>query len=160
MKNLGAQAQYFFPEQYLENLITSKHFDTFLAFVIYADQTIASAMIICTGEIVQYHLSGSLPEFYKLGATKFLLNEIRKWATKEGYRWFFLGGGVGSQRDSLFNFKHGFSRQTFPFGVIKKILLQDEYEKLVTKKARELNVGREIIRAQAFFPSYRISDIK
>ena len=59
--------------------------------------------------IVQFHLSGTLPERRDDSPSRVMLDFVRLWAKERGNRTFHLGGGLGAQEDSLWEFKRGFS---------------------------------------------------
>ena len=70
-------------------------------------------------------------------------------ATKEGFKYFNLGGGRGSSDDSLFRFKSGFSKDFKEFKVWKHIVDEYAYNILV-----ERNLGADYVTS--FFPAYRL----
>ncbi len=57
---------------------------------------------------------------------------MRVWGKGTGYQWFNLGGGVNSARDSLLEFKLGFSKQTFDFRWATVITNPDVYLELMS----------------------------
>ena len=54
-----------------------------------------------------------------LGKTKLLIDEMRLIASKKGFNYFNLGGGLGGKyNDSLFNFKSSFSKDYKDFKLL------------------------------------------
>ncbi|WP_116472441.1 GNAT family N-acetyltransferase [Zobellella maritima] len=145
MQSLAASDSYFFNDAYYSKLIGSKGFSTRLYSCEYNGCVICSGLFMFCGEVVQYHLGGTKPGFNNLSPTKLMFDQVRKDAMALGYRYFCLGGGVGSCEDSLFNFKLGFSKHVENFRLIKIILDECEYRKLT----------RNIIDSSSFFPLYR-----
>ena len=98
---------------------------------------------------MNYHLSGSLREYSSLAATNLLLYRAALWGCANGYRTFYLGGGVGSGEDSLFKFKKAFYRGDLNhFHIGRKTYCPDIYGKLVS-------IRTDIPDGSGFFPIYR-----
>lgn len=106
----------------------------------------ASIMLTANGRI-NYHLSGSLREYSSLAPTNLLLYQVALWGNENGYKFLYLGGGVGSGEDSLFKFKRAFYKGNLNhFFIGKRIFDQEKYNTLVAM--REPNDS-------SFFPKYR-----
>lgn len=156
MERVNATKEYFFSEQYFFELFNAKDFNTriILAIEKETDKIIAGAMFINTENIVQYHLSGCDANYLHLYPVKMLIDEMRILATEEGFSYFNLGGGVGNKKDSLFDFKAGYSKDFKPFRVWKFIVDQKTYDMLVSKK-QEMDCTRFDKQCTLFFPCYR-----
>ena len=113
------------------------------------DGLVIAASIMLTGNgYMNYHLSGSLREFYPLAPTNLLLYKAALWGHANGCRTLYLGGGVGSGEDNLFKFKRSFYKGDLNhFYIGKKVFDQEKYEELIGL--------RENIKTPAFFPGYR-----
>lgn len=108
---------------------------------------ISAAIIIHANGRMYYHLSGSLREYSSLAATNLLLYEAALWGQENGYKTFYLGGGVGSGEDSLFKFKRAFFKGKLNrFYIGKKIYDQKKYDELVAVRGQTQD---------NFFPKYR-----
>lgn len=153
MHRVNAKPDYFFPKEYYLKFAEATDFKTEFVFVVLNDtqEIISGAMIIYTNTIVQYHLSGTLNDYLHLTPIRLILDEIRVKASKEGYQIFNLGGGLGSQEDSLFNFKASFSKEFRAFKVWNYISNQDIYEELCSQN-EDIN---DIDSKNNFFPRYR-----
>lgn len=113
---------------------------------------IAASIILAANERMFYHLSGSVREYSSLAATNLLLYEAALWGCTNGYKIFYLGGGVGSGEDSLFKFKRAFYRGDLNrFYIGKKIYMQDKYDALMHIRVENNNE----IKQSSFFPQYR-----
>jgi hypothetical protein len=86
---------------------------------------------------------------------KLIIDQIRSWGTKNGYRWLHLGGGLGAQRDSLFDFKAGFSQTYLPFQASKIIVDQEAYQDLVACRRKWMATHCQLDTVSEFFPQYR-----
>ena len=106
--------------------------------------------MIKTDSIIQYHISGTRDKYLHLTPIRVLIDEMRIRGTEQGYKYFNLGGGLGSSEDSLFNFKASFSKDFKDFKIWKYVVNQSLYENLV-KQYSDLNGNQE------FFPLYRNS---
>ena len=151
MDRVNAAKSYYFKRDYFLKFIESKNINTDLLLVKLKDsnEMIAGAMFIKTNNIVQYHLSGTKAEHLKIAPLKLLLDEMRVLASAENYKYFNLGGGLGSENDSLLRFKMSFSKTLIDFSAWKYIVDNKRYEELSIKNGKEKN---------NFFPAYRSQD--
>ena len=155
MKRVDAEDKYFFDDAYYNQILSSEDFDSELKLCIDNEtQTIIGAAIfIKKGDIVQYHLSGLSDGHYDLNPIKLIIDEMRIKSTKEGFKYFNLGGGIGNEEDSLFIFKSRFSKDVKEFKLWKYIVNQEAYSALVEnhfKDHPEVN-----LQDVGFFPAYR-----
>lgn len=145
MQSLAAAPYYFFPKSYYQGLLAAKSFDTRIYSCTLEGRVICSGVFVFCGQFVQYHLGGTAPGFAHLAPTKLMFDTVRREASRLDYKYFCLGGGHGSQEDSLFRFKAGFSSLTRDFCVIRKVINHDEYQRLAASVAVE----------SSYFPKYR-----
>jgi hypothetical protein len=160
MLRVGADREYLFGKEYFENLL--KHMNNSVRlFVCMLNQEIACAGLfsLCSG-IIQYHLCGSSPRFRKESPMKLLIDFVRDWGNEQAARTFHLGGGVGSKRDSLLDFKLGFTKRRHIFSVWEKILLPEEYKLLCDAKADYNRNNNLQNSSESFFPLYRSAVMK
>lgn len=150
MKRNRARESYYFSRSYYEKLRDGLSSNTHL-FHTRVDGEIASSAIVFTcGEFVQYHLGGTSPLWLESGVARWTLEHVRRWAKREGFGWFHLGGGVGSTEDALFRFKAGFSKSFHKFSVVRYIHDNAKYEELCRRRAV---LGHKL--REDFFPVYR-----
>jgi lipid II:glycine glycyltransferase (peptidoglycan interpeptide bridge formation enzyme) len=152
MNRVKAKSEYFFPKEYYLNFANAKDFKTDFVFVELNDtkEIISGAMIIYTNEIVQYHLSGTSNAYLNITPIRLILDEIRIKASEQGYSILNLGGGLGSQEDSLFSFKSSFSKDLREFKVWNYICNQQIYDKLSAP-------NKNLTADTNFFPLYRFN---
>ena len=74
-------------------------------------------------------------------------------ASNENYSFFNLGGGLGGDEDTLFQFKANFSKSFKPFKLWKYIVNENVYNDLV-----KLNPINDSKQSSHFFPSYRFNN--
>jgi len=146
MKRLNAKAHYFYSKEYFLHFMKTPNFNTVILLVKHLESNsfIAGSMFVKTKNIVQFHLSGTRTEHLSLKPSKLFIDEMRLQATEEGYQIFNLGGGLGSEHDSLFEFKASFSKDFKPFKVWKYIVNQNVYDELCKAK-----------NETKYFPKYR-----
>lgn len=156
MRRVNAKKQYFFNKEYFFGLKNSNDFKTEILLAVNneTEQVIAGAMFIKKGDIVQYHLSGAKEDQLNLYPIKLLIDEMRIIATREGYRYFNLGGGVGNKEDSLFEFKSGFSKDFKQFKLWEYIVDEKIYHDLVKEK-QEKECVILYKKCSEYFPCYR-----
>jgi CelD/BcsL family acetyltransferase involved in cellulose biosynthesis len=156
MRRVNAADYYFFDRAYFDELISREDSRIHLFVALSAGGEVAAGalMLSCNG-ILQYHLGGTRGEYMGLAPMKLLFDTARLWAMERDFKVFHLGGGVGSQADSLFHFKAGFSDRRHPFFTWRWALDPAACERLALEKER-WNVGRGLRPgAPGFFPSYR-----
>lgn len=146
MKTLGADDYYLFSDQYYSGLLSATDFNAEIWVAELAGEPIAAGFLIFCGDFVEYHLSGTNPDHYKLAPTKILMDEARRLTTIENKKYLVLGGGYQNKSDNLLNFKKGFSDAIAHFYVAKIILNEERYDQLCG--------GRE----GSFFPVYRMRE--
>lgn len=150
MNRVNAHKSYYFSDEYFLKFIECKDFETdvLLAVLNETEEVISAAMIVKTGNFVQYHISGTKDKYLDLTPIRLLIDYARVSATEQGYEFFNLGGGLGGQEDSLFYFKSSFSKDFKDFEVWKCITDSIAYDNL-SAQFSDLNSD------QSFFPLYR-----
>lgn len=133
MDKLSADDFYYFDDNYYKHLIADVP-NSFLGCVTDMNNKIISAAIFMYNGIYgHYHLSGSDKTQLHLSPNNFMLWETAKVLQKKGVKLFHLGGGTtGDPNDTLFLFKHRFSKNTCQFYIGKLIFNQDIYETICT----------------------------
>ena len=156
MDAAGADAYYYFSKEYFLELKSLLGDRVTLLFCEHGENVISGAMFLKFNGVIQYHLGGTATEFRKFrGGIKLIFDRMRSWGTQNGYRWLHLGGGLGGQRDSLFDFKAGFSHTYFPFQASKIIVDREAYQDLVTRRGQWIATQDPPDPASEFFPEYR-----
>lgn len=151
MDRVNAENKYYFSKQYFLDFINSEDFETdvLLAIDKENEEIISAAMMVKTNNIIQYHISGTRNDYLNISPIRLLIDEMRLKGTKEGYKYFNLGGGLGNQEDELFRFKTSFSKDFKPFKTWKHIANENVYKELIKKN----EVGD---LESNFFPLYRL----
>lgn len=154
MKKVNASSFYFFDMNYFLQLIDNLSNSIILINAILNEEVIASSIYLCCEEtgIIQYHLSGTLNK-YKYLAPSTLINHVaRDWGRNNGYKILHFGGGLGASKDSLYQYKKGFSSQEHVFKTQRIIVNENKYEQLVNE--HNFKYGEHGID-ESFFPLYR-----
>jgi hypothetical protein len=106
--------------------------------------------------IVQSALGGTRDRYVHLSPSSLETDYARDWAKARGNQFLHLGGGVGgSQSDSVYNFKAGFSKLRHPFYTLRLIVDPVNYQHLIDLRAKALNCTVESLAVSPFFPAYR-----
>lgn len=150
MQHVCASDYYFFNKEYFHLLFDTLKNKVLLA-VAFLDQKIIAGSIftLCnSAKIIQYHLSATKEEYRNLQPSKLILHEMRTWGNVNNYSLLHLGGGLGAQEDSLFNFKHGFSKQLSQFNSHRIIVNNEIFDSLCKKCNTNIDL-------KVFFPPYR-----
>jgi len=142
-----AEAYYYFEREFYRSVLEDLPLN---AQVFYAEKdgvVIAASIILAANGRMNYHLSGSLREFSSLAPTNLLLYQAALWGCANGYRTLYLGGGVGSEEDSLFKFKRAFYKgELNRFHIGKRIFDRQRYDELTAMRPPT---------ESGFFPKYR-----
>lgn len=148
MSKDAAEDYYFFANSFYESIRVDLGQNAQVFLAIYEDKPIAGSIMIYANGKLNYHFSGSDMEYRSLAPTNLLLYEAAKWGCENGMKTFHLGGGLGSQEDSLYKFKSAFYKgEPRQFAIGRKKFLPDVYD--------ELNSYRNNDPANSFFPEYR-----
>lgn len=145
----GAEEYYYFENPFYESICEELPEN---AQVFWAEKDgaiiAASIMLECNG-YMNYHLSGSLREYRHFAATNLLLYKAALWGSAHGLKTLHLGGGIGSDEDSLFKFKKSFYKgEPKQFHIGCKIFNPTVYHELTMRRAGS-------IKNENFFPLYR-----
>ncbi len=154
MDRLGAQTEYYFGYDYFSGLLTLGEYLHLIVVESDSQYICASLFFECNG-IVQAHLGGTRTEFMKQSPFNLLLHYARLWAKERGNKFLHIGGGVGAQKDKLYTFKSGFSKQRHQFVTMRLITDEEKYHRLVTLKAQEKNISASQLFESNYFPAYR-----
>lgn len=147
MNRVNAAPGYFFSKEYFSAFLNNKDFESKLLLAKFDDKIIAGAIFTITKKIMQYHLAGTTEQYIRETPMKLILDEARLLGNKLGMESLHLGGGVGgSDEDSLFKFKSGFSDKQCEFKVWQYITDIIKYNEL-SKDIADKNSN--------FFPLYR-----
>lgn len=150
MKKVDAKPYYFFDFDYFKQLLINPCFKCDLLVTRKDNEMAAGAIFTSTNSIMQYHLAGTKEAYMQDTPMKLILDEARVLGTEKGLKYLHLGGGVGgSDDDSLFRFKSGFSKNFHQFSVWNLVVNQVAYDKLVQDK------GVKEEEYPNFFPLYR-----
>lgn len=151
MDKLGATDGYYFSREYFHSFLDNMDFNSKLLLAKFEGEIVAGAVFTIVGEIMQYHLSGTLQSYLNKAPMNLILDEARLLGSSLDLTHLHLGGGVGGEDyDSLFEFKSGFSKDFYQFTVWKLIVDPVKYDELVKKKSLQNS-------ASNFFPLYRLS---
>lgn len=144
----AADAYYYFDSRFYESILEDLSQNAQVFWAEKDDQVIAASIIIGANGYLNYHLSGSLKEFRSLAPSNLILYYASLWGCANGYKTFYLGGGVGSGEDSLFRFKRSFYKGDLNhFYIGKRIYNTRKYDELVALRKKIYN--------QNYFPAYR-----
>lgn len=145
----NADRYYYFESEFYESVCNDLKENVEVFYAVKDDKVIASSIMLMANEMINYHLSGSLKEYSSLAPSNLLLYETAIWGCNNGYKTFYLGGGVGSGEDSLYKFKKSFYRldEVNRFYIGKKIFNKEKYNELIV--VREDNIESN------YFPKYR-----
>lgn len=146
----NAEEYYYFGNEFYESLLVDLPQNAQVFWAEKSGKIIAASIMIFANKRMNYHLSGYLRTFGSLAPTNLILYEAALWGCANGYKTFYLGGGVGSSKDSLFKFKRAFYKGDLNhFYIGKRVFNQPIYKELVNMRQKiESN----------YFPLYRAKE--
>jgi hypothetical protein len=148
MKRVGADQKYFFSRNYFYVFLENEGFKSRLLLAKKDGEIVAGAIITITNKIMQYHLAGTAEAHLNERPMKLIIDEARLLGNELGLDFFHIGGGVGgSDDDSLFYFKSGFSDYRCDYQIWQMIIDSKKYKELSEKVTAAVN--------NTFFPMYR-----
>jgi hypothetical protein len=151
MIRVSASQNYLYDHQYFYDFLDNKCFNNKLLLAKKDGVIAAGAIFTVTNSIMQYHLAGTAEEFIRDAPMKLILDEARLIGNSLGLDFLHLGGGVGgSDEDSLFYFKSGFSNFRCFYQIWQKVIDREKYNELIV----EVGVDKD----NSFFPKYRALD--
>ena len=143
----SADKYYYFEPEFYKSILNDLPQNAQIFYAVKDEVVIVASIILSANGMMNYHLTGSLREYSSLAGSNLLIHEIALWGSAHGYKTLYLGGGVGSGADSLFEFKRAFYKGDLNhFYIGKKVFCQDKYDELLSK--------REPFES-GFFPKYR-----
>lgn len=155
MYRIKAEKNYFYSLSYFENIINYSKGNCAIAIVYKENVAISTELILISGDTLYSFLGGTLSEYFEYRPNDFLKIEVMKWARKNNFKNYILGGGR-TDGDSLYNYKKSF----FPFNqdVIyytgRKIINTKVYAKLNDILNADIEVEK-IDTKPNYFPIYR-----
>lgn len=155
MQRVNANSTYFFTRAYFQNLFQALGDRLHICLVEIDGETAAASLVTEVNGIVQYHLGGTRTKFLAQSPTTLMFDYMMSWGKHRGNNYLNLGGGLGSNRDSLYHFKSGFSDRGASFMTMQSIINQELYTYLIHSKAATLNKTVAEFEQTSFFPAYR-----
>ena len=147
MQRVNAGDYYYFELDYFKQLLNSSDYDATILIALKDGEIAAGAVFTVTHTFMQYHLAGTAAPYIYDTPMKLILDEARLKAKSLQLEFLHLGGGVGgSDEDSLFRFKSGFSKRFFQFSTWQYIANSEVYQELVDSNG---------VTESDFFPLYR-----
>lgn len=157
MRRNEAAQRWFFPENYFRNcldLLGEERVSLFIAFV--KEEPASAYFLIHDFEIVYYHFGGSYEHFFGQRPNNLLMYEVALWAKRNGFLYYYLGGGVSSSpNDPLFMFKSGFSDCRSNLYTYARVHHQRTYDELCTLKNKYERSIKQDVTNTDYFPIYR-----
>ncbi len=152
MERVNADDYYFncFDNEYFHSLLNADDCKPNLLLAYKENEITAGGVFMVTKNFMQYHVAGTKKEFYRETPMKLIVDEARLLANRLQLNYLHLGGGVGgSDSDSLFWFKSGFSDLNFTFKIWQLIVNEKIYKDLVNARSKEKVLNEN------YFPLYR-----
>jgi hypothetical protein len=149
MARVQAESYYYFDEFYFFNMLNSADFESSVLLLYFQDEVTSGAFVTFSNNIMQFHLAATNTKYLHEGPMKLLIDEATIVGRKNNMSFLHLGGGVGGNEDSLFEFKAGFSHKTLNFKTWRFVSNQKVYDQMVQSK-----LGDQAIQTD-FFPLYR-----
>ena len=151
MIRVSAHDYYHFDEEYFFNLLNSSDFECRLLIACIDSEITSGVLLTYSNNIMQFHLAATHESYLHDGPMKLLIDEATIIGRGRGMHYLHLGGGVGGEEDSLFEFKSGFSNLFLDFKTWRFTADKATYDSLVEGR------GLLSFANSGFFPLYRKS---
>lgn len=149
MNKDDAEDYYYFDDSFYESIYNDLKENADIFYAKYEGKMIAATIILKCNNKLTYHFSGVLTDYRNIQGTNLMLYETALWGSKNGYKTFHLGGGVGSKEDNLYEFKKSFNKKdNYQYSIGKRIFNQELYDKLVSLRDKDS-------MRDNYFPMYR-----
>jgi hypothetical protein len=148
MRRIGADESYSFGPQWQNRARALLGESVSLIVCRLDDEVLVAGLYLSDGETVSAYLAADNPDARQLAPQRLEIHAAAGIFAERGFRRLQLGGGVGSQDDSLLEFKRGFGGDESRFSVWSHIVDTDAYNRLSSKQATPSAEG-------ANFPAYR-----
>lgn len=150
-KNKASQ-YYYFEKEYFDYLVNNMKENIIFFYALYDGKPISTSIYFYNDTYMHYHLSGTLPEYNKFGATNYLLSSAAYWASAKGIKNLHLGGGNEAE-DSLLSFKKNFNRNgLIDFCIGRSIFDKEKFDMLVDIRDK---YDKDFDRNKKFMIKYR-----
>lgn len=155
MERVNAKQLYYFDRDFFASWLYNLKEHIHLGIVKFDDEVMCACLFTECSGIVQSYLSGTKNKFLKQSPDKLLFDYVRFWAKERGNKFLHLGGGYGGAKDGVYNFKAGFSKQSYTFLTFRLITNVEKYHHLVDLQASALETDSATLLNSGFFPAYR-----
>ncbi len=156
MDKNNADEYYYFSNEFYLSILNDMKYNSMWFYTKINGEIASIAIFMFCNQNMHYHLSATREKYLQLAPTNLLLYEAALWACENGYKKLHLGGGVGSQPDTLYKFKKAFSKNSDQeFYIGQRVFNEKIYRELVEIRKSEEIVFDENNNAISFFPSYR-----
>ena len=153
MKFVDAEESYFFNNKYFESMKNNLGLFINHFYIALDEEYLCGGLFSCVNGSIQYYLGGTSNSARKLSPSRLMFESVANWGSENGFEILNLGGGLGGNKDSLFNFKAGFSKERSIFNVWNLIVDQQIYNQLVSKNFNQMIDFEK--DNKKFFPRYR-----
>lgn len=152
MDRVDAKPYYYFQPDYYESTRLGLKDNALIFYATLEGKLIMTFLVLLCNKQISGHLLASDRSYAHIASNSFLMYKIALWGCANGYESFHIGGGVGSQKDTLYHFKKDFNtKSNNTFAVGKKILDRESYNFLVCLRQK----SSEIEADASYFPLYR-----
>lgn len=152
MRHDNAEDYYYFGDKFYKSIANDLKDNYEVFYAESGGEIIAMSIMIFSGDSMHYHLSGSKYEYRSIAPSNLLLYKAALWGNVNGFKTFHLGGGIGSEEDSLYKFKSAFNRNSnYRFAIGKLIINKEGYKYLLGVRG----FSADKIASISYFPQYR-----
>ena len=150
MDRLEANDNYYFERDYYENLFRNE--EGYIDLIFALDENhypVSTALFLRNEKLIEYHLGATLTKNIKDAPIKMIFDYVIEKYSNSNLE-LNMGGGVGSQSDSLYKFKSGFSPLNRKFSTVRVVHDSERYKDLCSNysKSEKKDLG-------GYFPLYR-----
>ena len=151
MNRHNAESRYLYSLDFFKHYILNNPDSCALAITFKDNLAISVELLLLFDKVVYSFLGGTDEAYFYARPNDLLKLEVINWARKNGYEYYFLGGGK-VEGDSLYHYKKRFfpKARDYTFYTGRKILNEEIYNTLVQNNP---NAAKSL--SKEFFPLYR-----
>lgn len=138
MDRKNADPYYYFNGDFCKNFLKLKE-NAAIYSAVYEGKIISSVLVIYGAKNANAHLSCSLNEYMDFGSKDLVFYEAACDLYRKGFEKLHLGGGYGTQDDTLLKFKKKFNRKgLIDYYVARRVYFPELYDELVSMRKAEI----------------------
>lgn len=151
MDRVGAETAFQVDRRYFEHLLSEAGCISHMLACMLDDDIASVAICFVCGGVMEAYRGGTPSEYLGLSPMNLLYDAFGVWGREAGATRLHLGGGVGAQRDSLYDYKLAFHPDEHPYYTWRHVVDKEAYEAICSRASAQAGTQQ----TNGYFPAYR-----